>query len=310
MNIALARSCEQLTEEFRAKQLNLTGEKLVFAGVGNNDVYNIAAPFIDEDEAVIAGRVEARDSEYSTVQFFVERNGCWEPRSGSRVFSNLQDPFFTRIQDELIFGGVEVWSNPHKPGTIDYRTAFYRGQSIADLRLFAVGPQWMKDIRLVELSDGRIGVFTRPNGEYWGGQAQVGWAVINQLDELKPDVIASAQTIPGLFVDGEWGGVNEPHLLSDGKIGALGHISYHSADDHLHYRPMIFTFDPSSLEVSPVQVIAERSSFPSGEAKRPNLVDVVFSGGLIRHGDGTAELYTGISDVEAHRLRLPDPFAL
>lgn len=308
MNQKNAISCAQLTEDFRAKQQDLNGEKLNFTGVGNHDVYNITAPFMDDGEDVIAGRVEARDSEYSTVMFFVERGGRWEPRKGTRSFQNLQDPFYTRIHDELILGGVEVWSNPYRPGTIDYRTVFYRGTNINQLQMFAVGPQWMKDIRLIELVDGRIGVFTRPNGEYWGGQAHVGWATIDDLNDLTPSVVANASIISGLFVDGEWGGANEAHRLSDGQIGVLGHISYRSSDDYLHYRPMVFTFDPIAAQASEVRVIAERSCFPAGDAKRTNLVDVVFSGGLIRHADGTAELYAGISDVEAHRIRIPDPF--
>lgn len=36
--------------------------------------------------------------------------------------------------------------------------------------------------------------------------------------------------------------------------------------------------------------------------------DVVFSGGIGRRGDGMADLYAGISDAEAHRLTIVDPF--
>jgi hypothetical protein len=38
------------------------------------------------------------------------------------------------------------------------------------------------------------------------------------------------------------------------------------------------------------------------------LDNVVFSGGLIRHGDGTADLYAGTSDAEAQKIRIKDPF--
>jgi hypothetical protein len=57
--------------------------------------------------------------------------------------------------------------------------------------MFAVGPQWMKDIRLVELADRRIGVFTRPKGEYFGGQAEIGFTIIDNLDDLTPEVIVT-----------------------------------------------------------------------------------------------------------------------
>ncbi|EHL2570675.1 DUF1861 family protein, partial [Listeria monocytogenes] len=44
------------------------------------------------------------------------------------------------------------------------------------------------------------------------------------------------------------------------------------------------------------------------EPKRPDLADVVFSGGLIRNPDGTATLYAGIGDSDAQKLAIPDPF--
>ena len=47
---------------------------------------------------------------------------------------------------------------------LHWRTRFYRGQH-QNLVPFAQGPDGMKDIRLVELPDGDIGVFTRPQGE-------------------------------------------------------------------------------------------------------------------------------------------------
>jgi hypothetical protein len=37
-------------------------------------------------------------------------------------------------------------------------------------------------------------------------------------------------------------------------------------------------------------------------------VDILFSGGLVRRGDGTATLYLGAGDAETHAARIPDPF--
>jgi len=58
-----------------------------------------------------------------------------------------------------------------------------------------------------------------------------------------------------------------------------------------------------------MEIIATRNEFPPTEAKRPDLQDVVFSGGLVRHGDGTATLYAGLSDARAGCITLPDPFS-
>lgn len=64
------KTCEQLLMEYAMKDVSVTNtQKLTFTGVDNKDVYNITAPFQDEGEWVIAGRVESRDSEHSDVVF-------------------------------------------------------------------------------------------------------------------------------------------------------------------------------------------------------------------------------------------------
>jgi len=302
-----AKSCRDLLEEFRKQRVDSFGEKLIFTGVGTRDVYNITAPFMDEGEWVIAGRVEERSSEYSHVLFFVNRDGQWVPREGAPVFA-LQDPFVSFIRGELVFGGVEIYfdgSDPHY--VTSWRTVFYRGPSIAGLKAFAKGPLTMKDIRLVELANGRIGVFTRPM-MVDGARALIGYTEIGDLSELTEETIESAELLRHQFLPEEWGGVNEAHLLSNGLIGVLGHIAWMEENNIRHYYPMVFAFDPRTRQSTPLKLLAERIMFPEGPAKRPDLVDVLFSGGLIRLGNGMAYLYAGVSDAEAHRILIPDPF--
>ncbi|MGZ3687585.1 MAG: DUF1861 family protein, partial [Bdellovibrionota bacterium] len=62
---------------------------------------------------------------------------------------------------------------------------------------------------------------------------------------------------------------------------------------------------------SPMKILLERSDLPqglAGKSKRPDLKDVLFSGGLVRHPDATATLYVGAGDAEVHRVDIPDPF--
>jgi hypothetical protein len=284
------------------------GEKLVFTGVGTRDVYNITAPFMDNGELVIAGRVEARENEFSEVMFFVQRNGEWVPRDGAPVFA-LQDPFFSFIHGELVFGGVEVYFDGADPHYVtSWRTVFYRGHSINDLKPFAKGPSTMKDIRLIEHENGRIGVFTRPM-MVDGARAMIGYMEIGALEELTEEAISGAELFRHQFLPEEWGGANEAHQLSNGTIGVLGHIAWMEENNIRHYYPMVFAFDPSTHRYSPIKLIATRRMFPAGPAKRPDLEDVIFCGGLIRHKEeGTASLYTGVSDSEAHVIVVPDPF--
>ncbi|HEY8420330.1 MAG TPA: DUF1861 family protein [Thermoclostridium sp.] len=305
-SIIRAQSCSELLKNFEKTQFTAKGEKIKFINVGDRDVYNITAPFDIDGKRIIAGRVEKRDSEFSQVMFFAHNGEAWTPIDGAPVF-DLQDPFITRINNEIVFGGVDVFPKEDAPGQLQWRTFFFKGKTINDLKHFAKGPIGMKDIRLVELSDRRIGVFTRPQGII-GGRGKIGFTSIGSLDELTEETIIKAELIENQFLDDEWGGSNEPHLLKNGKIGVLGHIACFDEEGNRHYYSMVFMFDPVSKVSSPIQIIATRSNFEKGEYKRKDLMDVIFSGGLIRREDGFAELYVGVSDAEAHKIIIPDPF--
>jgi hypothetical protein len=301
------KSCRQLLAEFQRSQTSYQAEKLVFKGVGDRDVYNIAAPFRDKGEEVIAGRVEGRNTERSEVMFFIQRNGAWMPRENTRTFA-LQDPFFTFIKGELVFGGVEVVFDPERSETVKtWRTLFYRGSDIDSLEYFAAGPDQMKDIRLVELANGKIGVFTRPLG-VGDARALIGYTEIDALEQLTAETIENALLFRDQFRKDEWGGANEAHLLGNGLIGVLGHICYMEEGEIRHYHAMTFAYDPKTGARTPMKIIAVRSQFPEGPAKRPDLADVIFSGGIHRLSGGKAMLYAGVSDAEAHRILIDDPF--
>ncbi|WP_077616105.1 MTP-1 family protein [Caenibacillus caldisaponilyticus] len=305
-----AREAKAIAELLKAysesAQKPANPEKLIFSGVGEHDVYNITAPFEADGERVIAGRVEPRDSHYSKVYFFVEKDGRWVPKEQAPVFE-LQDPFITRIGGELLLGGVQIYPHPEKEGELGWRTLFYRGHNLDGLQMFTQGPDGMKDIRLIELRDGTIGVFTRPQGAK-GGRGKIGFTRIARLEDLTIEVIESAPLIPNQFIDEEWGGVNELHLLANNLVGVLGHIACFDEQGKRHYYPMTFVMNMDTGDCSDITLLATRSHFLPGPAKRPDLEDVVFSGGLIRKGDGTAEFYAGISDAEAQKITVPDPF--
>ncbi|CAM4087552.1 DUF1861 family protein [Paenibacillus alkaliterrae] len=302
-----AIACKTLLEQY----LNNTGSvinpiKLLLTGVGERDVYNITAPFVDEGELVIAGRVEFRDSEHSEIMFFVERSDEWVPREGMPKLT-LQDPFYTRIGGEIVLGGVEIYPHPTNVGALAWRTVMYKGKRLQDLELFFTGPNGMKDLRIAELHDGSIAMLTRPQGEK-GGRGKIGFTRLASLAELTIERVEETPLLKDQFIETEWGGANEAHLLSNGLIGILGHIACFDEAENRHYYPMVFALDPFTGDYSDIELIAVRDKFLPGEAKRKDLNDVVFSGGLVRKEDGSADLYAGISDAEAHRITIPDPF--
>ena len=165
----------------------------------------------------------------------------------------------------------------------------------------------MKDLRLIELSGGEIGIITRPQG-FKGGRGKIGFFSVASYEEITIKRISEAPLFLDQFIDEEWGGANEPHHLSNGLIGVLGHIASFDVNLSVHYCAITFAFHPNTMEKTPMKIIARRSDFPAGHTKQFNLNDVIFSGGLLRKEGGMAELYVGASDAEAYKILIPDPF--
>jgi hypothetical protein len=301
---------ERLVEQYEREKSVRDARRLRFLGVDGYDVYNITPDFVWEGRHWIAGRVERRENERSCVRLFerTQQEDAYEATLPELTFENFQDPFVARVGEELILGGVQIICDPLDAQRIfSWHTLFYRGKRLEDLRLFAKGPAHMKDIRLVEQRDGRIGVFTRPQGLV-GGLGRIGYLSLSSLDDLNGETLAQARVYDTHFLPTEWGGVNQAHALPDGRLGVVGHIARRGADG-LHYHAMSFVFDPAKGTHTPVRLLARREDLYRGEAcKRPDLKDVLFTGGLVRMGDGSATLYAGVSDCLACRATVDDPF--
>lgn len=299
-------SVDELLLEFNSRQKSNNSSRIKFSGMeAGKDVYNITAPFEDGGALYIAGRVEDRDSEMSKVVFFCRTKDVWEAETDIAPFA-LQDPFIAKVDGLFIFGGVEVFDDEENPGKLNYRTVFYKGSSIRTLERFAKGPVRMKDIRICSLEDHRILVMTRPQGEI-GGRGKIGYLILDSLEELNEETIAKAKVIENQFLPEEWGGCNELHPLTDGNIGILSHIAKFDEKGNRHYYSTAFCFNYRTESYSPMKIIAVRDDFEDGPAKREDLRDVIFSGGLIRN-KGRAELYCGVSDAEGHVIEINDPF--
>ncbi|MBC6308237.1 DUF1861 family protein [Listeria sp. FSL L7-1582] len=296
-----------LLKEYRVRNEVAKVERLAFVGAGDKDVYNITAPFVVGGKEVIAGRIEARDSEMAEIGFFEKQDLAWVLLTNMPKLA-LQDPFMTRIDGDLIIGGVEVFPSEADPKKLAWRTCLYRGKGIADLTLIFVGPVGMKDLRLKQLPSGEIAVLTRPQGEK-GGRGKIGFCLIPKLTDLTVQLVEEAPLLPTHFADGEWGGANEMHLLKNGHVGILSHVANFDEKGDRHYYAGICVLDPATATfVAPMEIVAERADFLAGPSKRPDLEDVVFSGGLIRNASGTADLYVGISDADAQKRTIRDPF--
>jgi hypothetical protein len=301
------RSCAELLAELKTPS-PINARILHFDGVTGRDVYNITAPFFLNGTTLLMGRVERRDTELSEIMVF-EKAGRdrWTPTFTHPDFVGLQDPCITWAGNDLIVGGVRYPVDIGN-GRMGCRMDFYRGSTLESLRFYFSGPLAMKDIRFKQLPDGRVAIFSRPQGAV-GGLGQIGFTIAPSWNDVTAELIASAPLFNDQMLKEEWGGVNEVHLLANGRLGVLGHIACFDAQRNRHYYPTAFVIDPWSGGRSEIRIIAQRSFFPATDAKRPDLVDVVFSGGIDRNFSGVIHLYAGVSDTAAAVVELPNPFA-
>ena len=302
-------SARALLEDFKKQPLP-KGTLLPFTGAEGFDVYNPSVPFSFMGRTVIAARVQRRDGCASEARLFARQpDGSFALMPDAPRFIGMEDPFVTVVAGKTLLGGTEAeWTD--SGGLIGYRAAFYRLNGLGAPELLFRGPERMKDIRLTELPDGRIAVFTRPQGEAmrpYRRTAAIGMFLSNSLLEITAEKIATAPLFQWHFLPDEWGGVNALYPLPDGKIGAVGHIA-RGEGGTLHYYSTAQVIDPERRTMSPLRVIACRDCWPDAPAREPRLRDVCFTAGLIRRTDGTADLYTGLSDAACGVMRMPDPF--
>ena len=293
--------------------LKFNKSKLSIEAGDDLTIYNPTKPIKKGKDRFLLGRVEPLNSESSKVIFFVEDKNDW------KVFDHptldLQDPFYIEnIQGYQILGGVRTYPDPENVSKIGYETVFYKYKNCvtelmdpkgAEPKPFAVSPKRMKDIRLIELKNGKIAVFTRPQGRE-AGLGKIAYIEIDTLEELA-FCIEKAKIIPGIFSDSDWGGANELHLLSNGTIGVLGHIA-HFEGLLRHYYALGFLFNPATFKVKDLKILATADQFPSVKAKKSCLGKILFSGGMVRKNDGRADLYVGVGDTEAGCIDIADPF--
>ena len=288
---------------------------LTFSGAEGFDVYNCSIPFTWAGHEYIYGRVERRDEWARSWVWLFEKRGkdAYSAVPGSMTYQ-LEDPYIQHIGGEIVLGGTHVRK---QAGNIEtYYGYFYRGNDLENLKYFTTGPDKMKDIRLVQLADGRIGVFSRPRGkeveEKYGSGSVIGFAVIYRLEELTADIIERAPVIGNLFGKGEWGGCNQCYLLKDGRVGVIGHKCYQELDakgvDQLVYMNVAFIFDPKTHEATEPAIIATRKSYPDAPAKMPNLADCAFTSGIVPRAHGKVDLYSGIGDTHEGRVVIDNPF--
>jgi len=300
---------------------------LTFKGVEGWDVYNTSTPFFAKGKRYLFGRVEKRKEwARSWCGLFTEtRKDVWTLVVDAMKLP-VEDPTVASINGDIVLEGTHVRRAvdrkiDHDPlcGGIDtYYGYFYKGKDPKNLYYFTTGPDLMKDIRLVQMKDKRIGVFSRPRSEAifkaTGRQSQIGFTVIDSLDQLTAKTIASAPYIRDMFAEGEWGGCNQALLLKDGMIGVISHQCYNEVNKakgvtYQIYMNASFVFDVAKHCAQEFKIIGTRACYPKGPVKVPHTTHCAFTSGIAPRKDGRVDLYSGLSDAAEGRITIDNPFA-
>lgn len=324
---------QEKREAFEQDKKIYGSRKLIFTGVEGYDVYNCSIPFLWQGETYIFGRVEKRTEwARSWVYLFRQVGEDRFERVPDSMIYTLEDPYIAWIRGEMCMGGTYVVRMRNEVKT--YWANFYRGKDIKNLYYFTTGPDYMKDIRLVDMGERGIGVFSRPRDEAtrqkYGSASVVGFTTIPTLDALDDQVVENARVIEGMFGEGEWGGCNQCYMLDSGYIGIIGHKCYqypwrerHPWDSELPacakeqeddrtmnaYCNVAFVFDPVTHKLLEEKVIGTRTCYPDGPTKVFITLDSAFTSGIVPRADGKCDLYSGICDAEEGVITIDAPFA-
>jgi len=322
-----------IDELLERRQKPLTpGWLLDFGTQEGVDVYNSSVPIKYGDKRLVVVREEKRKDEFSSQNRFFSHDSddrfCLETNISNLSKLSLrwicQDPSLAHIQRNWIITQVEVDPESINDASQDVRhhSAIYAGERLDSLRLIAESPDDMKGVRLVELKDGRIGIFTRPRcpgDPARGGSGKIGFTVVESLEQINSDILAAAPLIPGLYSDDdkEWYGVNDTFLLPNGDLAVLGHIAHYEEseiEDNRGYYPIFFTFNPNSRQVNYLQILATVADFQFNglvEAKRPDLENVFYPSALWFPNDdiksSCAALMGGAKDSKMAAIYIPNP---
>lgn len=234
-----------------------------------------------------------------------------------------EDPFLSVIDGQLFLGAVAVRFKEEKNDNGHrimerYATSIYRlgEQGDAVIEKVAEGPADMKDVRLFQLQDGRIGLLTRPKGGDFGN-GYVGFATIDKIEDLTAEVVLNAPAIfrpkdvvgaiPALraYWPDVWVGGNDAVVNGNGSVTVYGHFGTKGP-----YGAIRFSFDPPLRDsnrpknVRNVQLLVHPEEL-LGFPKEPVREITAFTGGCLRVGGfdivpfGWGDSYVGLMKMRS-----------
>lgn len=271
---------------------------------------------------IIAARIEQSDSSWLTpklynpqIRFFTKQDTFLVPVPNVPVFNGFEDPWATWLRGsngrlQLLFGAVKVDFSVKEP---IITTELFLAASVKDLDESNPIAQirGYKDIRVAQLHNGNIAVFTRPTkGEAYPGR--IGFTVIHTIEEIEQS-IDTARLLPFTVDKNARIGANEVYEVLTDK--STLHVFCHIATTDplmvngkevfdfdrgiIHYAGYTFDLDsdhPYDERIT-LKKVADRSDFPANKGlnKGDRYKDVVFPGGT--GGPDESLYFAGVEDA-------------
>lgn len=238
----------------------------------------------------------------------------WEPVSDTPPMEGYQDPtYIGEISGQKYFSVVNTEEDPKTEVITNYwAELFVIKGDLNHIEPVAKGPLKSKGLHLIQTPQGIEG-FIRMQGEEFG-KGKVCHFRLPQMADLQDTLenIREKTEIIEMFDQEEWGGVNDLHLLSDGRIGILGHIARFDKNsdipDKKDYYVTSGIFDPKTKTCSDLKIIMTAEDLGiEYDAKRPDLQNVLYPTNSILDAD-KLHVYANLGDTKAMVFTVENPW--
>ncbi|HET8670982.1 MAG TPA: DUF1861 family protein [Candidatus Saccharimonadales bacterium] len=291
-------------------------------------IYN---PSVLIGNLLLARLEEFEDEVSSEARVFSLEGSVLRLVDGTPRFRGIQDPYYLgTFRDPVdesrpyhVIGGVAITIDGVTGLITNWQDVNYRYKKSIDEVVqngwpvpFLRSAPCSKDLRYTQLDD-CIAACPRPQGEF-GGIGRVGFFRTRDISTLQGDLLRyfanadESTLVPDIFEEDEWGGINQMIPQPDGTIFVVGHKARRIATlggVMLRYRAFSSVLDPESgkllypieeFDITPHQ-------FGDVTPKRPELDDVVFTGGVSPLNATTALFIGGIKDAAVAMKVIPNP---
>jgi len=220
------------------------------------------------------------------------------------------------IDNVWLLSCVKVKPKINEPDHVEtLHTEFYVGKNLNNLEYVASGPEWMKDIRIIQDadSDTKLHIYGRPQPKEYKDCGNITHTTINSIDALDSAMISNVPYIDEdllRFGSGKWGGVNDIINMGGNRHILVAHRAWRTGTDGggRHYEAVLYGHNTRERSIVDLGILATANMFPQGTVKADDAVDlsdVVFTGGGY---NGTLQYTTfgvrdgsiGISGVQKH----------